>query len=162
MLFLLPSYVVILSVCSTGMLGHVLPNSCCSLLCSHISCILVGNCISSCVRWLHCSVWTPLKCLNGVRFSINVLFLSIIFSCFINWIYFICGLGRFLDSYREAVNVFDSSAWQQTCSWVVLKKCCQQDLILGICHVFIHKYTIVYLSAFLGQLCVCCYKNSCQ
>jgi len=127
-----------------SMLGHMLPNYCCS---SYVLIYLVGNCISSCVRWLHCSLWTPLKCLNGVRFSINVLFLSIIFSCFINWIFFICSLGRFLDSYREAVNVFDSSAWQQTCSWVVLKKCRQLDLIIGMCHVFIH---IIHYSLFVS------------
>ena len=122
---------------------------CCQILVapSYVLIYLVGNCISSCVRWLHCSLWTPLKCLNGVRFSINVLFLSIIFSCFINWISFICGLGRFLDSYREAVNVFDSSAWQQTCSWVVLKKCRQLDLIIGMCHVFIH---IIHYSLFVS------------
>lgn len=97
-LVMLLSYQYVLRVCLV---------ICCQILVapSYVLIYLVGNCISSCVRWLHCSLWTPLKCLNGVRFSINVLFLSIIFSCFINWISFICGLGRFLDSYREAVNV---------------------------------------------------------
>jgi len=137
------SYVVILSVCEYA--WSYAAKLLLLFLCSHISCwqLYFFTCSVDALFFME----SFKLCLNGVCFSINVLFLSIIFSCFINWIFFICSLGRFLDSYQEAVNVFDSSAWHQTCSWVVLKKCRQLDLIIGMCHVFIH---IIHYSLFVS------------